>query len=160
MKKMIVAIMAVALLATSGVAIAQGWGRGAGMGYGPCAAGVNLSAEQIQQMQEMRKKFFDETASLREEMFQKNADLRSLWAQPNPDPSAISEKQKEINALRTQMQTLATQHRLEARKVLTPEQQAQLQNYLSDTANQGPGYGKRGGPGRGWGMGPGGCPRW
>ena len=40
---------------------------------------------------------------------------------------------------------LATQHRLEAREILTPEQQTQLQSCLSDSGNFGPGYGKRGG---------------
>lgn len=42
MKKMIVAISVIAILVTSGLALAQGWGRGSGMGYsgyGPCAGG-------------------------------------------------------------------------------------------------------------------------
>jgi hypothetical protein len=42
MKKMIVAISVIAILVTSGLALAQGWGRGSGMGYsgyGPCASG-------------------------------------------------------------------------------------------------------------------------
>jgi hypothetical protein len=39
---MIVAISVVTILVTSGLALAQGWGRGFGMGYsgyGPCASG-------------------------------------------------------------------------------------------------------------------------
>jgi hypothetical protein len=42
MKKMIVSISVIAILVTSGLAMAQGWGRGAGRGYGgygPCAGG-------------------------------------------------------------------------------------------------------------------------
>jgi hypothetical protein len=42
MKKMIVAISVIAILVTSGLALAQGWGRGFGMGYsgyGPGASG-------------------------------------------------------------------------------------------------------------------------
>ena len=42
MKKMIVAISVIAILVTSGLALAQGWGRGSGMGfrgYGPAASG-------------------------------------------------------------------------------------------------------------------------
>jgi hypothetical protein len=42
MKKMIVAISVIAILVTSGLALAQGWGRGSGMGfrgYGPGASG-------------------------------------------------------------------------------------------------------------------------
>jgi len=42
MKKMIVAISVIAILVTSGLALAQGWGRGSGRGYsgyGPGASG-------------------------------------------------------------------------------------------------------------------------
>jgi len=42
MKKMIAAISVIAILVTSGLALAQGWGRGSGRGYsgyGPCASG-------------------------------------------------------------------------------------------------------------------------
>ncbi len=42
MKKMTVAICVIAILITSGLALAQGWGRGSGRGYGgygPCASG-------------------------------------------------------------------------------------------------------------------------
>jgi len=167
MKKMIIAVLGIALLATSGLAIAQGWGRGGGMGFGPgggmglgpCAANLNLTAEQIKQMQNLRTELFNETATLRETLLARNAELRSLWAQKDPNQTEILKKQKEVNDLRAQLQEMGVKHQLQARGVLTPEQQIQLQGYLSDTGNFGPGYGKRGG-GRGMGMGPGGCPRW
>jgi Spy/CpxP family protein refolding chaperone len=164
MKKLMVAVLAIALLATAGLALAQGWGRGqgmgpgGGMGFGPCAANLNLSAEQIKEMQDLRAKHFNETATIREQLFAKNAELRSLWAQKEPNETAILKKQKEVNELRTELQAMGTKHRLQARGVLTPEQQTQLQSCLGDTGNFGPGAGKRGGFGRG--MGPGGCPRW
>jgi len=170
MKKMIVAVLGIALLATSGLALAQGWGRGAGMGLGPrggmglgpCAANLNLNAGQIKEMQDLRTKHFNETATLRETLLARNAELRSLWVQKDPNQTEILEKQKEVNDLRGQLQETAVKHQLQARGVLTSEQQTQLQGYLSDTGNFGPGYGRRGGFGRGggMGMGPGGCPRW
>jgi len=170
MKKMIVAVLGIALLATSGLAIAQGWARGGGMGLGPgggmglgpCAANLNLTAEQIKQMQDLRTQHFNETTTQREALLARNAELRSLWAQKDPNQTEILKKQKEINDLRAQLQEMAVKHQLQARGVLTPEQQTQLQGYLSDTGNFGPGYGKHGGfgRGRGMGMGPGGCPRW
>ena len=82
MKKLMIAVLAVALLATSGVVMAQGWGGGPGMGrgpgmgmgygpndpgYGPRGPGdgpgawgsrLNLSAEQTQKMQALRAAFF------------------------------------------------------------------------------------------------------
>jgi len=178
MKKMIVGLMVVALLATAGLAMAQGWGRGmgygpgpgagygpgSGMGYGPMGSSgpaLNLTAEQNQKIQAMREGFFKETLPLRNEMQIKQLELRTLWAQTNPDQEKILAKQKEINALRAQMQEKATKNRLEMRKVLTPEQQAQLGAYGPGFGpGSGPGMGMRGGFGPGRGMGIAGCPRW
>ena len=41
MKKMIVAIAVIAILVTSGLALAQGWGRGFGRGYSGYGPGVS-----------------------------------------------------------------------------------------------------------------------
>jgi Spy/CpxP family protein refolding chaperone len=178
MRKMIVALMVVALLATAGMAMAQGWGRGmgygpgpgagygpgAGPGYGPQGSwgpALNLTAEQNQKIQAMRESFFKETLSLRNEMQIKKLELRTLWAQTNPDQDKILAKQKEINALRAQLQEKGTRHRLEMRKVLTPEQQAQIGAFGPGFGpGAGPGMGMRGGFGPGRGMGNAGCPRW
>ncbi len=186
MKKLMIAVLAVALLATSGVVMAQGWGGGPGwgrgpgmgMGYGPndpgygprgpgygpgaWGSGLNLSAEQTQKMQALRDGFFKETIPLRNEMMIKKLELQTLWAQTKPEQEKILAKQKEINALRAQLQEKATKHRLEARNILTPEQQAQVGSFWGAGPGSGPGYGMRGGfgPGRGMGSGPGGCPRW
>jgi len=170
-KTIIVAILAVALLATSGLALAQGWGRGMGMGSGPCMTGagptgpgapgpgLNLNAEQTQKMQALRDSFFKETIPLRNEIMSKNLELRTLWTMTNPDQEQILAKEREINALRTQFQEKATRHHLEAMQMLTPEQRAQFQAFRGGF---GPGYGMRGGfgPGRGMGMGYGPCRGW
>ena len=185
MKKMIVAIAVIAILVTSGLALAQGWGRGPGYGLGPCGLGpsgpgagpgygprgawgpgLNLTPEQTQKMQALQENFFKESLPLSNAMQIKQVELRTLWAQTNPDQEKLLAKQKEINALRTQLQEKAIQNRLEMRKILTPEQQAQLGAYGPGFGpGYGPGYGIRGGmmgggfgPGRG--MGYGGCPRW
>jgi len=112
-------------------------------------------------MQNVQSKHFNETATLREALFTRNAELRSLWAQQDPPQADILKKQKEVNDLRAQLQETAVKHRLQARGILAPEQQTQLQTCLSNAGNFGPGYGKRGGgygPGRG--MATGSCPRW
>jgi hypothetical protein len=63
--------------------------------------------------------------------------------------------------LRAQLQEKSTKNRLEMRKVLTPEQQAQLGAYGPGFGpGFGPGSGMKGGFGPGRGMGYGGCPRW
>lgn len=178
MKKMMVAVLVVALSLSAGVAMAQGWGRGPGNGpsaYGPGSGpgygargawgpGVNLTPEQNQKVQALQESFLKQTLPLRNEMQIKQLELRTLWAQTNPDQAKILAKQKEINALRGQLQEKGTQNRLEMRKILTPEQQAQLG---ANGPGFGPGYGMRGGmmgggfgPGRGMGYGTGYCPRW
>lgn len=160
MKKMIVAVFVITLVATSGLAMAQGWGRGEGMGpgHGPggWAAGLNLSPEQNQKMQALRESHFKETVPLRNEIMSKRLELRTLWAQTNPDQEKILAKQKEVNALMAQLQEKATKHRLEMRQVLTPEQQEKLGNFPGRRGGFGPGHGMRGGFGHGRGMGEGG----
>ena len=179
MKKMIVALMVVALLATAGMALAQGWGRGMGYGPGPNAPcygpgggqgygpkgswgpALNLTAEQNQKIQTMREGFFKETLPLRNEMQTKQLELRTLWAQTNPDENKILAKQKEINALKAQLQEKGTRHRLEMRKIFTPEQQAQIGAFGPGFGpGAGRGMGMRGGFGPGRGMGYPDCPRW
>jgi protein CpxP len=161
MKKMIVVISVITLIATSGLAMAQGWHRGEGMGpgHGPggWAASLNLSPEQNQKMQALRESHFKETIPLRNEIMSKRLELRTLWVQTNPDQEKILAKQKEVNALMGQLQEKATKHRLQMRQILTPEQQAKIGAFLGRRGGFGPGYGMRGGYGHGHGMGEGGC---
>ena len=172
MKKIMVAVMMVAILAAAGLAMAQGCekGPGMGMGYGPHSGGerpgghglwsaLNLTPEQVQKVQALRESFFKETIPLRNELMSKKLELRSLWLKTNPDEEQILAKQKEINDLRAQLQEKATKNRLEMRKVLTPEQQAQLAN-LRGRSGRGYGRGCGFGSGPGYGMGMGMGPRW
>ncbi|MGB9699443.1 MAG: Spy/CpxP family protein refolding chaperone [Thermodesulfobacteriota bacterium] len=173
MKKLILTVLAITILATSGLAFAQGWGRGAGMGYGPgawIAAGpyasgyfpgawavnLNLTAEQLQKMQALREAFWKEITPWQNELFSKRLELRSLWLQPNPDQNKILAKQREINALIEKIQEKTTKHRLEMRQILTPEQQAKL-GAAFGWFGPGAGFGRKGGFGLGRGMGYGPC---
>ena len=78
-------------------------------------------------------------------LFRRNFTQRGKSFEPsgrtqNPDQAAIKAKQKEIFNLQTQLQEKATSFRLEVRKVLTPEQLAQLPAIVS----QGAGFGHHG----------------
>ena len=136
--------MMAVILTTSGMALAVDWAKGPGMGvgYGPHSGGpakagsglwsaLNLTPEQTEKMQALRKGFFEEALPLRNELMSKKFELKALWVQTNPDEAKIMAKQKEINALRAQLQEKATKNRLEMRKILTPEQQAQLVKLFS-----------------------------
>ena len=128
-----------------------GWGPGMGMGYGMnpyMATQLGLTPEQTAQLQAMREALFKELAPLQESLFSKGQELRLLWASPTPDQGQIAAKQKEITQLQSQIQEMGTAYQLEARKVLTPEQQEKLSSFMGGRGfGPGPGWGRHG---RGW----------
>ena len=136
--------LALALMATAAMAWGPGRGCGMGPGYGTPAI-PNLTTEQSSKIQVLQKVHLDEIAPLQQDLLKKRTELQSLWLNQNPDSAAITAKQKEILNLQTQLQEKGTNLRLEIRKLLTPEQQAQLANY---GPGFGPGMGKMGRGGR------------
>ena len=151
MKKSIVIglslVLGLALVATVALAWGPGFGPRFGRGPGGPAFGVppipNLTAEQSAQIQALRDGFLKEIEPLQKDLYAKGQELRTLWATQNADPAAIKAKQNEISDLRSQLQDKATNLGLEIRKVLSPEQLAQLPAF-SQSAGCGPhgmGYG-------------------
>jgi len=140
----IVVLLALTLtlgLAASSWARPGGGGMGGGMGCGPGA--MNLTPDQAGKLFDLKEKFRTDTAAARKQMMVKHAELAALWKAEKPDQAAITAKQKELNAVRDQMQEKRTAFMLEARKI-APE------------LAQGRGMGW--GMGHGGGMGPGACP--
>jgi zinc resistance-associated protein len=137
-------VLAVALMAT--VAFAGGMGRGFGTGYGYGYPAIpNLTAEQSSKIQALQKAHLDEITPLQQDLLKKKTELRSLWLSPTPDQAKITALQKEILNLQAKITEKSTNLKLEIRKVLTPEQQAQLSVYGS---GMGRGMGKMGRGGR------------
>ena len=158
MKKMIVVLGLVAVLLLSlTYAYAQGPGFGPGQkGMPPheswrhqeCSS---LTPEQKVKFQELRRRFDEETAQLKGATLTKRLELRSLWTNPKADPKAILDKEKELRDLQNQMKDKVIQNKLEARKLLTPEQIAEF----GQGCGMGSGFGRGRMMGRGYGMGPG-----
>jgi Spy/CpxP family protein refolding chaperone len=123
-------VLGLALVATVALAWGPGFGPGFGRGPGGPAYGSppipNLTADQSAQIKALRDSFLKETEPLQKELYAKGQELRALWSTQNADPTAIKAKQNEISDLRSQLQDKATNLGLEIRKVLTPEQLAQL----------------------------------
>jgi len=131
----LILVLSAALMASAALA-GPGYGRGFGAGYGYGYPAVpNLTADQSAKIQALQKAHLDETAPLQQQLLAKRTELRTLWLNPKPDQASIAAKQREILDLQAKLAEKATNLRLETRKVLTPEQQAQF------------------GPGMGWGMG-------
>jgi len=133
-------VLGLALVAT--VALARGPGFGGGFGAGPAYGSPpipNLTADQSAQIQALRDSFLKETESLQKDLYAKGQELRKLWSTQNADPAAIKAKQNEIFALQTQLREKSTDLGLEIRKVLTPEQLAQMPAF-----SKGAGFGPHG----------------
>ena len=142
-------VMLLALTLTLGLA-ASSWARpfGGGMGCGMMGA-MNLTPDQAGKFFDLKEKFRNDTAAARKQMMVKHAELAALWKAEKPDQAAITAKQKEVNALRDQMQEKRTAFQLEARKI-SPE--------LAQGFGRGMGHGGCPMVGPGGGMGPGAGP--
>lgn len=149
--------LGLALVATVAMAWGPGFGPWFARGFGGPAYGVppipDLTAEQSTQIQALRDGFQKQIEPLQKELFTKGTELRSLWSSRNPDPATVTAKQKEIFNLQAQLQEKGTNLGLEIRKVLTPEQLAQLPAFNQDSSfGPGPGFGPRMGFGPPMGM--------
>lgn len=162
MKKLMTMIAVIALAATVVASPAEarmgGGGGYPGGGYYDIAAtpGLNLTAEQAGQLRNLREAHLKDIQPLQNKLYSKRSELRLLWLQQSPDQGKITAADREIRALRDQIQDKMTSHRLATFKILTPEQQTKLQAY---GAGRGYGSGKgmrgQGGMGMGPGMGQG-----
>lgn len=137
-----------------------GFGPGSGEGRGPGyhrEAGflkLNLTDEQKAKIEALQIAHQKEIGPIREKMFDKSMELRRLWLQPSPDKDKIVVLQKEVRVLRDQLEDKSTEHKLELRKVLTPEQQEKLTH---SGWGKKTGFGPRGGMRGPGGAGPGIC---
>ena len=159
MKKLTI-IMAVVLFAAlvSTPAMAQrGWGGHMGPAYGgdfTNAPGLNLTAEQKAKIDSLREAFLKDIKPLQDHLYSKKGDMKLLWLEKNPDQAKIVALQKEITALRGQIQDKALTHRLAVMNTLTPAQQDTLRTYGPMGRGMGTGAGYGSGH-RGMGHGPG-----
>jgi len=160
-KSIIISVLFIATLMWAFSAEAQGWGRGgggrgAGPGWQDDTFGLNLTQEQTTKLNTMRQAFWKDTSSLNVKFDQKQLELNSLLLEPNPDSGKVVKLQKEISELQTQFNDKRINYQLESRKILTPEQIAQLPpgctlGFGNLMCGPSPGYGCGMGPGYGGG---------
>ncbi len=166
MKRLIIIVLALVATVSFSMSYAYALGPGDGDGRGPRegrfqgrgpGAGYGLNPDQISKMQDLRKRFTAENAQLIGAIVGKRLELRTLWTDPNADPNAILQKEKELRDLKDQMRDKVVRMRLEARKFLTPEQ---IAHWRQDRGmwrghrmdGHGPGMGRGYGMDRGYGM--------
>ncbi len=108
--------LALALMFTLGPSTAV-WAQPKGKGMGPVPGMIELTPEQAGKIFDLQEKLHADTAGLRKQMMVKHAELAALWKAENPNQNAIQAKQKELHALRDQIQEKMTGFQLEAKKI-------------------------------------------
>lgn len=155
MKKLAV-LLTVTMAMVLGLAqvAAAGWGGGDCKMGGPHpqlsadkwqsqAVYLGLTDEQSARIKTIRQDHFNNTRDLRAKLQNSLFDLKQLSWEKNPDPGKLNEKINEVNSLRGELFKQSQKCREQIKSVLTPEQQAKL-----DQQRPGPGgkgSGARGG---------------
>lgn len=93
-----------------------GWhhGESGGAGWG---AFDNLSEEDLRKLEEEHKAFIEDTKDLRRQAYQKRLELASEMAKQNPDAARASAILKEISAAGTQLAQKHLDHLFRVRKI-------------------------------------------
>ncbi len=144
MKKLIIVTGLVLLMSLGATyAVAQPYsheGRSRMGGRGPGGQQTfSLTPDQKAKFQELRSKFIYDTAQLRGDIMARRTELRTLWSDPKSDPTAILNKETELTKLQDQLKDKATQMRLDARAILTPEQLANIRDRWGTRSRRGRG---------------------
>ena len=106
--------LVLALALSLGLA-ASVWAQPKGKGMDPKM--MNLTPEQAGKVFDLMEKLDADTAGLRKQIMVKHAELAALWKAGGAEQNAIQAKQKELNALRDQMQEKMAAYRLEGKKI-------------------------------------------
>ena len=100
--------------------------------------GPSLTPEQQTKFQELTQKFNEETAALKGSLLGKRLELQALWSNPKAEQDTLMAKEREMRDLQNQMDEKTLQHKLETRKLLTPEQISQF----GQSMGRGPFFGR------------------
>ncbi len=151
MKKLVYLLSAALVLGLFGNGFSQNRAVGVvpGAGRYVYAANLNLTSEQLTKLNDLRTAFYNETVDLRNQLQSKSLELRTLMLDPVKNQSKITALQKEMLTIQQKLQEKALNLRVEARKLLTPEQLAML----PPGCGLGIGIGMGFGAGRGYGLG-------
>lgn len=93
---------------------------------GNFASDLGLTAQQQQQLLQIRQGFQKDILALRHSLQQKQLELRQLWQAEKLDQKRIEVKTKEVTALRVQLAVKSGQMQEKLKSVLTEEQLTKL----------------------------------
>lgn len=131
MRKTVIKIFVIALFAViftiPGTTLAQGWGgyhmmdqwgRSPGQTQ-PYDRGYSaMTPEQRTQLDQLDRRFYDETADLQKELRVKSSELNALMNTADPDTKKVKALFREVNSLRSQLDEKYLDYNLERRKIV------------------------------------------
>lgn len=91
---------------------------------------LNLTPDQVTQLQAIRKDFMDSTQATRDQIKTDMTKMRDLWLADTPDAAAIKALAMEMDTLRAQVRDSAIDHAIQALAVLTPDQRAKVKEWV------------------------------
>ena len=94
-----------------------GWSAGPGSCWQDSETYGNLTESQNAELGRLEQKFSNDTAKLRDEIWAKSEELNTLLNEANPDVKKVRALQKEITALRAEMDRQRIDFELKARKI-------------------------------------------
>ncbi len=107
----------------------MGRGHGAPAFIDPLGANLNLTPEQLDRINAIRKSQTETLQPLQEKLNAKRRELRQLWLEPSPDREQIEAMNRDAREIRKKIAEHATGHRTAIFDILTPEQQDRLRAY-------------------------------
>ena len=150
MKKILsVSLVAVLVLGLSVFVLAHGQGNRDYNGYDQDEYynHLNLSEQQIHDLEELEEEYYDQVDDLRDEIWDKRDDLRELYFDKDSKEEEIVNLHNEINKLRQNLFEINQDYRLELRKMLSSRQLEEMNEYGMygmGFYNCGQGHGRRG----------------
>ena len=94
-----------------------GWSGGPGSCWQDSEPYDNLTESQNAELGRLEQKFSNDTAKLRDEIWAKSEELNTLLNEADPDGKKVKALQKEITALRAEMDRQRIDFELKARKI-------------------------------------------
>ncbi len=98
-------------------------------GVGNLVKELNLSPDQIQQLQKLRAQFNDKTKERRQALRVAKQELTQLL-QGNASSDQIRQKRQQVQSLQRQVADTNFENTLAIREILTPEQRVKLQQLI------------------------------
>lgn len=120
----------------------QPCGLGIGLGLGPAAIQqLNLTSNQVAQLQKIRDQFFSDTQPARAELQTRMKELAQLWTADKPSETAIRNKIAQMDTLRARIRNAVVDRTFAAMRVLTADQKAKLRTLVKTRPGFGTGMG-------------------